>query len=125
MLSFMMYEDKYTQKEFKDVQSSWCSNTIIELFKLVKITLCEKNNNVMDLFYEYWRLQDKLINYFLIDDIICAAYDYVPSIRAMIEECEYSQPEIAAAGYKKVKEEFSYEVKLREILEKVYEEPLH
>lgn len=49
---------------------------------------------MLEAFYEYWRLQDKLINYDFIDDVICAAYDYVPSIRAMIEECEYSQPEI-------------------------------
>lgn len=46
----------------------------------------------LNAFYEYWRAQDKLIAYFLIDHIIEIAYRRIPGIKDMIDSVEPSNP---------------------------------
>lgn len=71
--------------------------------------------------------QPEIAEYF-VDGKELVMYESLEDLKEKVHyylEHEAERKKIAAAGYKKVKEEFSYEVKLREILEKVYEEPLH
>lgn len=49
---------------------------------------------LLNAFYEYWRNQNELVDYFLIDYIIAAAYDNIPEVKAEIDACECSQPEV-------------------------------
>lgn len=47
---------------------------------------------VLNAFYEYWRTQDELIFYFLIDIFIDIAYRRIPGCREMIDAVEPSNP---------------------------------
>lgn len=47
---------------------------------------------VLNAFYEYWKTEDELINYFLIDILIDIAYRRVPGCREMIDSVETSNP---------------------------------
>ncbi|MGN0318143.1 MAG: DUF4422 domain-containing protein [Lachnospira sp.] len=49
---------------------------------------------MLNAFYEYWRLQDELVDYYLIDYVISAAYDNICEVKSEIDSCEYSQPEV-------------------------------
>lgn len=46
----------------------------------------------LNAFYEYWRKQDELIDYFLIDHIISIAYRRIPGVKAMIDSVKPSNP---------------------------------
>lgn len=45
-------------------------------------------------FYEYWRTEDKLLSYFLIDDMIAAFYDEIPWVKELIDAVPVNNPQI-------------------------------
>ncbi|MBQ4284557.1 MAG: DUF4422 domain-containing protein [Lachnospira sp.] len=49
---------------------------------------------VLEAFYEYWKVSDKMIDYFLIDYVIALAYNTLPQVKEMIDNCPYSEPQI-------------------------------
>lgn len=51
---------------------------------------------MLNAFYEYWQIRDRLDDYFLIDYVIAAAYDNIEEVKRMIDGCEYSQQEVFA-----------------------------
>lgn len=61
-------------------------------------------------FYEYWRSQDKMLDYYLIDYVMAVAYNNLPQIKEMIEGCEYSNFNVFA---------------LKEILNEKYSEKIY
>lgn len=52
----------------------------------------------LECFYEYWKLKDDMIDYYLIDYVIALAYDNLPEVRRMIDDCPYSQPQVFELG---------------------------
>lgn len=49
---------------------------------------------ILNAFYEYWRQFDELFDYYLIDFLIRIAYDNIPAITNMVDECPYTQPDV-------------------------------
>lgn len=49
---------------------------------------------VLEAFYEYWRSQNRLLDYYLFDYIIATTYNNLPEVRAMIDECEFTNPQV-------------------------------
>lgn len=45
---------------------------------------------LMEGLWYYWEVNDSLVNYFGIDDVIALEYDTFPEVRRMIEECPIS-----------------------------------
>ncbi len=48
---------------------------------------------VLNAYYMYWFEHEELIDYFLLDYLIDAAYSNIEEVRNMIDSCEYSQPD--------------------------------
>lgn len=48
---------------------------------------------VKNFFFEYWKEEDKLIHYLLVDYTIAIAYDTVPEIARLIDEIPYNNPQ--------------------------------
>lgn len=42
---------------------------------------------MLESFYEYWKKQDSLIDYYLIDYVIALAYDHLDEVKSMINNC--------------------------------------
>lgn len=70
---------------------------------------------VLDGLYEYWRSQDKMLDYYLIDYVIAAAYNNLPQVKKMIDGCEYSNPQVF--GLKEILNEKYSEKIYKEITE--------
>lgn len=49
-----------------------------------------------DMFYEYWKNYDRLIDYYLVDYVISIAYDNILKVRNMIDKVPYNNPDIYA-----------------------------
>lgn len=49
---------------------------------------------MLNAYYEYWRLQDELIDYYQMDYMIAVAYDHFGQVKDMIDGVEPSNPEI-------------------------------
>lgn len=49
-------------------------------------------------FYEYWRTQKEMIDYFMIDDIINIGYEQIPAIKELIDSVGYSNPRALDLG---------------------------
>ena len=49
---------------------------------------------MLDAFYEYWKVNDSLIAYFLIDFIIDIAYEELPEVHAMIDDLKPNEPNV-------------------------------
>ena len=49
---------------------------------------------MLNAFYCYWAACDTLIDYFLIDYLVLLAYEEIPYVREMIDDCPPSQPEL-------------------------------
>lgn len=49
---------------------------------------------VLEAFYEYWRSQNRLLDYYLFDYIIATAYNNLPEVRAMVDGCEFTNPQV-------------------------------
>ena len=61
------------------------------------------------MFTEYWRRENDLIAFFLIDYCIALAYEQIPAVRAEIDACPYSNPQIYALQ-KKLSAEYDAQV---------------
>lgn len=59
---------------------------------------CGKNNYFLrylrEIFYEYWKEQNKLIDYFLIDYLMIIGYNNLTSVKNVLDEVPYSNPDI-------------------------------
>lgn len=59
---------------------------------------CHKNcllpRVVLDIFTEYWKHYDALVDYVLIDYAMNLAYEHVPAIRKLIDAVPYNNPDI-------------------------------
>lgn len=84
----------YTQKMEKPVwradisQGRWAGNFMIGkagnlLFRFM-----------LNAFYVYWCTCDSMIDYYLIDYVIASAYDNIPEVKKMIDDCPYSEPNV-------------------------------
>lgn len=59
---------------------------------------CGENNYFLrylrEIFYEYWKNQDKLIDYFLIDYLMIIGYKNLSKVKNILEQVPYSNPDI-------------------------------
>jgi len=51
---------------------------------------------VLEALYEYWRIQNNVLDYYLFDYVIAAAYNNLPYVKKMLEDCEYTNPNVFA-----------------------------
>lgn len=51
---------------------------------------------VLESFYEYWKIQDRMLDYYLIDYVIAAAYNNLLQVKEMVDGCEFSNPHVFA-----------------------------
>ena len=49
---------------------------------------------VKTMFYEYWKEENNLIDYFLIDNCIAVGYEQIPTIKELVDNLEYNNPQI-------------------------------
>lgn len=63
---------------------------------------------VLNSFYYYWAVNETMLDYYLIDYLICIAYEEIPEIRCMIDECPPSQPDVFALE-RYINEEYDFD----------------
>lgn len=51
---------------------------------------------LMECLWYYWEVEDELIDYYLIDDIIAAAVESFPDVRLELEQCEFASDQVFA-----------------------------
>lgn len=51
---------------------------------------------ICDALLFYWQCHDSLIDYFVLDYIIAAAYENLEDVRSQMDRCPYSNPQIFA-----------------------------
>jgi glycosyltransferase involved in cell wall biosynthesis len=87
------------EQDFFTVRNSSAISFDISEYKWTSFCIGGKKRNLFfafmrDMFYEYWKKEEKLIHYFLLDYCISIAYDEIPLFRNMIEKIPYSNPQI-------------------------------
>lgn len=55
---------------------------------------CVVQKAMCELFYEYWKNNDSLIDYLLVDYFMCTVYDEIPYAKKLIDDLEYNNPQI-------------------------------
>ena len=78
-----------TAKEKTDVsRGRWAGNILASVKHNILFRF------MLEAFYEYWKTQDKMIDYYLIDHVTALAYDNISPVRNMIDSCPVSMPHI-------------------------------
>ncbi len=47
---------------------------------------------VLEALYEYWKIQNNLLDYYLLDYVIAAAYNNLPDVKKLLDDCECTNP---------------------------------